>query len=177
MTSQDFDFSAWRPEVVATLVYIIDRDRMFLIRKRRGHGRGKINGPGGKVERGETPVACAVRECQEETGLTPLDLEPLVELRFLDVGDDGEPPMLGLAFRAVAFEGVARQTAEAEPFWCSLDAIPYDRMWADDRVWLPHLIANEPVRGDFVMAGERLVDHRLCPVGRPYLRELAARPV
>jgi 8-oxo-dGTP diphosphatase len=177
MTSRDFDFARWRPEVVATLVFVIDHGRVFLIRKRRGHGQGKVNGPGGKVEPGETPVACAVRECQEETGLTPLDPQPLVELRFLDVDAGGEPPMLGIAFRAEAFEGTAGETAEAEPFWCPLDAIPYHRMWADDRIWLPHLIANEPVRGEFVMAGERLVDHRLQAVERGYLDALARRPV
>jgi 8-oxo-dGTP diphosphatase len=174
MSAAGIDFSRWSPEVVATLVYVIDRDRMLLIRKKRGHGQGKVNGPGGKVEPGETPLGCALRECEEETGITPLALEPMIELRFQDSED---VPMLGLAFRALRFSGTPRETAEAAPFWCPLTAIPYERMWADDRIWLPRLIEGEPSLGEFIMAGERVIDHRLQPVSRGYLHRLASVPV
>jgi 8-oxo-dGTP diphosphatase len=172
MTSAGPDFARWRPKVIATLVYLIDGDRLLLIRKLRGHGMGKVNGPGGKVEPDETPLACAARECMEETGITPLDLEPLVELRFLD-DEDREPPMLGLAFRARRFHGTPHPTPEAEPFWCSVNSIPYARMWPDDRIWLPRLLAGEALRGEFLMAGDRLLEHRLRVADPEYLRRLA----
>jgi len=40
---------------------------ILLIRKKRGWG-GEDNGPGGRLEKGETAVESAVREVQEELG-------------------------------------------------------------------------------------------------------------
>ncbi|MEO1370466.1 MAG: NUDIX domain-containing protein, partial [Acidobacteriota bacterium] len=58
----EIDWRRWRPTDRATLVFVIDGGRILLIRKKRGLGAGKVNGPGGRLEAGETPVQCAVRE-------------------------------------------------------------------------------------------------------------------
>ncbi|HYF35152.1 MAG TPA: NUDIX domain-containing protein, partial [Prosthecobacter sp.] len=57
------DWRAWQPAIRATLMFIIDeaRDEVLLIRKKRGLGAGKINGPGGKIDPGESSIECAVR--------------------------------------------------------------------------------------------------------------------
>ena len=45
-------------------------DRVLLVHKMSPEWQaGKINGIGGKIEEGENPLACIVREVQEETGL------------------------------------------------------------------------------------------------------------
>lgn len=49
----------------ATVIYRRDDDILF-VRKRHS----KWNLPGGRVERGETPLQAALREMAEETGLT-----------------------------------------------------------------------------------------------------------
>ena len=54
-TVDDVDWDKWNPEVRATLLFVIQEGRILLIHKKRGFGRGKINGPGGKIESGETP--------------------------------------------------------------------------------------------------------------------------
>jgi len=43
---------------------------------------GAAEFPGGKCETGETPAACAARECLEETGLTVEPLRLLERVRF-----------------------------------------------------------------------------------------------
>ncbi|MBV9293830.1 MAG: NUDIX domain-containing protein, partial [Frankiales bacterium] len=43
--------------------------RLLLVQRGRDPGRGRWSLPGGRLERGETPAAAAVREVREETGL------------------------------------------------------------------------------------------------------------
>ena len=76
------DWNRWRAEEHATLLFVLVRGEVLLIEKKRGLGAGKINGPGGRLEPGETPLACAVREVEEELRITPLDVEARGELRF-----------------------------------------------------------------------------------------------
>ena len=57
-------------------------DEILLINKKTGLGKGKVNGPGGKVDPGETPEGAAIRECQEELDITVSNLEYCGEHRF-----------------------------------------------------------------------------------------------
>jgi len=135
------DWTQWKPGVLATLMFIIDEagGRVLLIRKKRGLGAGKINGPGGKIDPGETSVQCAIRETQEELGVTAIDPVKHGELWFQFV--DG----LGLhvdVFVATKHEGQPVETDEAIPLWTSLEKLPLEEMWADDRFWLEDLLVR-----------------------------------
>ena len=55
------DWEQWQGEK-ATLLFLRKDDQILLIRKKRGLGKGKINGPGGRLDPGETLAECAVRE-------------------------------------------------------------------------------------------------------------------
>jgi 8-oxo-dGTP diphosphatase len=46
--------------------------------------KGRLNGPGGKVEPGETPSQAMVREFHEETGAEVTDWRPFCELHWRD---------------------------------------------------------------------------------------------
>jgi 8-oxo-dGTP diphosphatase len=155
---RDIDWSTWKPTDVATLLFVVQDGRVLLIRKKRGLGAGKINGPGGRLEPGETPLAAAIREVEEEVCVTPRQVEHLGELSFQFVDGYGLHAHL---FRARGFDGEPRETDEALPSWFSLDALPFDEMWADDRLWLPRVLAGERVLGRFVFDGERMVDYDL----------------
>ena len=152
------DFARWRPDNLATLLFIVREREILLIRKLRGHGAGKINAPGGMVELGETPRSCALREIEEEVGVAAVGAKPLVELRFQNT--DGSS-MLGYAFRADGCRGDPHETAEAVPFWCPVERVPYDAMWDDDRIWLPYLYERTPIVGEFLIHDDRLVEHRV----------------
>jgi 8-oxo-dGTP diphosphatase len=140
---------------VATLVFVVCNGRVLLIRKKRGLGAGKINGPGGRIDPGETPLACAVREMREELHTVPLDPIELGQLSFQFVDGYGIHVHV---FRATRFEGEPRETLEATPLWAPLDALPFDEMWADDALWLPVLLTGERFRGWFVFDGDRMLD-------------------
>jgi 8-oxo-dGTP diphosphatase len=66
----------------ATLTYLIDGEEVLLIEKKRGHGAGNFNGPGGKLEEDETPREAAKREFREETKIEVEGLEKVAELKF-----------------------------------------------------------------------------------------------
>lgn len=154
----DIDWNAWVPEEADTLMFVIKNSKILLIRKKRGLGAGKINGPGGGIEAGETPMQCAIRETQEELCITPTQVEARGELRFQS---DSFPRILGHVFVAYDYEGIPTETDEATPIWTPLDAIPYEEMWEDDEFWLPDVVAGHSVEGRFIFTGESLLDHQV----------------
>lgn len=154
----DVDWASWKPVVPATLVFAQVAGRVLLIRKKRGLGAGKINGPGGKVEPGEAPEACAMREVQEELHVLPVGLEPVGEHRFQFV--DGYAIYVTV-YLARGIAGEPRETDEATPLWFTPDEIPYDEMWEDDRLWLPHVLEGGHTRGRYLFDGDHMLDYAL----------------
>jgi 8-oxo-dGTP diphosphatase len=157
-TVEDIDWALWRAVDTATLTLITRNDQVLLIRKKRGLGAGKITGPGGRQEKGETIQACAVREVEEEVHITPADPRPRGELRFQFL--DGYSIHVHV-FTASAHHGEAQESDEATPLWTPIDSIPYEQMWADDILWLPRVLAGQSVSGYFLFDGDRMVDYRL----------------
>jgi 8-oxo-dGTP diphosphatase len=153
----DVDWELWTPEIRATLLFVVRGGRILLIRKKRGLGAGKINGPGGKLAPDEEPLAGAIREVEEEVGVRPTGVEQRGEIRFQFT--DGLS-LLGFVFRASGCEGRPCETDEAAPLWTRLDRIPYREMWADDAVWMPWLIAGRKFTGRALFDGDALLDQR-----------------
>jgi 8-oxo-dGTP diphosphatase len=148
------DWNHWSGEMHATILFIIKDGRILLIEKKRGLGAGKINGPGGKIDPGETPLEAAIRETQEELLITPMAPRKLGELQF-SMSDC--PDIHCHVYRAEDYSGTATETEEAAPVWTSLEAVPYHRMWEDDQHWLPLLINNQSFLGRFIFEKEKLL--------------------
>ena len=137
----------------ATLLFVCRGEEVLLMEKKRGHGAGLINGPGGKLEPGESLLACALRETEEELGIRAEAPDLCAELRFLDC--DGSK-IHGFVYRSQGYRGVLRETSEGKPFWAKRDAVPFWRMWADDRLWLPWVLRGHRLRASFATAGSIL---------------------
>jgi hypothetical protein len=54
------------------------------------------------------------------------------------------------------------------PQWFAFENIPYTKMWADDILWLPHVLAGKNISGQFDFAGDEttIIDYEL-EIGRP----------
>jgi 8-oxo-dGTP diphosphatase len=154
----EIDWAMWSATDLATLVFIHKDGRLLLIRKKRGLGAGKINGPGGRLEEGESFEACAIREIQEELEITPTGLEHLGEMRFQFVDGYGIHVYI---YRAGDYEGTPAETSEAIPIWVDDDKIPYEEMWEDDPLWVPLLLAGKRFEGRFIFDKELMLDHEL----------------
>ena len=156
-TLADVDWERWSPAVRATLLFVVRDGSILLIHKKRGLGAGKINGPGGKLDPGETPLLGAIREVEEEIGVTPTGVEQRGEIRFQFT--DGLA-LHGFVFLARDCTGRLRETDEAAPFWTPVERIPYEEMWADDVFWLPSLLAGRKFSGRALFDGDALLDQR-----------------
>ena len=154
----DVDWDNWRAEIPATLVFVIDDGKILLIDKKTGIGKGKINGPGGKLENGESPEQCARREIFEELGVTVSNLEYCGQQRFQFT--DGLSIHVWI-YRTFDFEGEPTEGNEARPMWVPLDEIPYERMWEDDVIWLPLMLQGKQFHGRWIFDGDRMLDYEL----------------
>jgi 8-oxo-dGTP diphosphatase len=154
----DIDWSHWTPTERATLLFVIRDGEILLIHKKTGMGAGKINGPGGRIEAGESAMDGAVREVREELCVDPVGTRACGELFFSFT--DGY--MLHCSvFAADDFTGALCETDEAAPLWVPVSRIPFDRMWEDDRLWIPLMLDGRPFRGYFVFEGDAMLDSRI----------------
>ncbi len=158
----EIDWPTWKAVDPATLVFVIRGGRILLIRKKRGLGAGKINGPGGRLEPGESLAACAARELHEELGVRAGSLTYVGDHRFQFV--DGYSIYVHV-YRTDEIVGIPVETDEAIPMWCDIDAIPFDEMWEDDRHWLPLVVTGEGFSGYWIFDGAEMVDYRLDVFG------------
>lgn len=125
-----------------TLCYIEkDNQYLMLLRNKKAVdlNEGKWIGVGGKLEAGETPEQCALREIREETGLTALRLIARGVITFRsDVW--GEERMY--LYTVPEFEGELTACDEGELHWVDKDDVFDLRLWDGDRIFLHYLLTD-----------------------------------
>ena len=148
-------WDSWIPTDVATLVFVFQGNDVLLIRKKRGLGAGKINAPGGKVDAGETLEEAAIRELEEEVCVRVEQLDYVGQHYFQFV--DGYAMHVHV-YRTDIYTGTPQETEEAAPMWVSIDEIPYDEMWEDDRIWIPCMLQGVIFSGWYVFDNSKMLD-------------------
>lgn len=136
----------------ASLCLLVREGEVLLARKKRGFGLGKWNGVGGKPEPGETIDETAIRETEEEIGVTPLGLRRMATLDFFF------PPLPEFSgwdqqvcvYVAERWRGEPAESEEVAPRWFAVDQVPLAEMWADDPFWLPLVLRGTRLRGQFL---------------------------
>lgn len=140
---------------VQTLLYVFREDELgrqvLLGRKIRGLGLGMIMAPGGHVEPGEPVVSAAVREAQEEVGVTVAECD-VERVAVLTYRFPSRPDLDAVvhAFCASRWTGAVRCSDELDPIWFPVSELPLDEMWDDERYWLPRALAGERVTAEFI---------------------------
>lgn len=137
-----------KKQLTTTLLHIIKGDKILLAEKKRGFGVGLFNGVGGKLEPGETIEQAMVRETQEEINVTPINYKEVAVIHF-DLFLKGEPALEEMhVFIANDYIGQVCETEEMRPQWFDMDKIPYDRMFAADRIWMKEVFNNKKITGN-----------------------------
>jgi ADP-ribose pyrophosphatase YjhB (NUDIX family) len=136
-----------------TLCILVDdaNGKILLGLKKRGFGQGKLDGFGGKVEKGETVIEAAARELEEESCVKASlnDLEKVAEFAFEFRGRPEWNQVMHVYF-VRKWVGQPKETEEMVPEWFSMEGLPLDRTWADDRHWLPQALQRKKLKGKFV---------------------------
>lgn len=139
--------------IPATIIIPIEGQpaaKVLLGHKLRGFGQGKVVGFGGKIDEGESPVASAMREFAEETGLTasPGSLDPAGIIAFyFPFKPEWNTTMH--VFRVTGWEGEPKPCDEVTPEWFPVSKIPFDLMWDDARYWLLLVISGARISARF----------------------------
>ncbi|TMW59262.1 hypothetical protein Poli38472_004331 [Pythium oligandrum] len=138
--------------------------QVLLGMKKRGFGMGKWNGFGGKVDPTDVSVvAAAAREIEEEANVHVKEND-LKERGILMFTFEGGKEILEVhVFLTTNFDGEPSESEEMRPQWYDEEELPFDTMWEDDRIWLPHVLNGKAVYGHFHFSSDEnsLVHHEL----------------
>jgi 8-oxo-dGTP diphosphatase len=130
--------------------------RVLLIRRQRSHGAGTWSTPGGHLDFGETPAACAIRETEEETGVCVSRVEFLAVTN--DVFADEGKHYVTVWMRGDADEGDAqvRDPAEvAEVGWYAPDGLPTPLFLSLENLLAGRCLPPAPAAMPFDVAASR----------------------
>jgi 8-oxo-dGTP diphosphatase len=147
---------------LATLCYVRAGGKTLMLhRTKRPHDMhaGKWNGLGGKLDPGETPEECVIREVWEESGLRIVKPELKGLLTFPSF--DGNEDWYAFVFVARAFRGELIDSTEGVLAWIDDDALPDLNLWEGDPIFLRWLEQDRFFSGKFVYQQGKLAKHEV----------------
>lgn len=118
-----------------TIVFLIKDSSVLLALKNWGEGvAGTLIGPGGKIKLDETPLECAIRETQEEIGVTILNPEHVGYVEFDFTSSPNGRITTGEVYLCTEWHGIPHSSEELEnPTWYPIAKLPVDKMSPEKR--------------------------------------------
>ncbi len=144
---------------LATLCYLKDGDKTLMlhrVKKKQDMHKGKWNGLGGKLENGETPEACAIREVYEESGLIVTNPQLKGFITFPNF--DGQNDWYVFVYRFDEFSGEMIDSPEGNLKWITSEEMSEISLWDGDRIFMEWLERNEIFSAAFNYKSGRLLD-------------------
>lgn len=132
-----------------TLCLLKRNNEILLAMKKRGFGEGKYNGVGGKIENSEIPEQAMIRETEEEINVTPIKYEKVGEIEFDELYKGNKQRLVFHLYLVYEWSGNPVESEEMSPKWFDINNIPYDKMFPDDKYWLPLILQGKKVKAYF----------------------------
>lgn len=151
---------------LATLCYVQKPGYTLMlhrVKKENDYHQGKWNGLGGKLEPGESPEECAVREVLEESGLRCRNprLRGFITFPDFDEVDD----WYTFLFTLDDFEGELIDSPEGNLAWIPNEELLALNLWPGDRVFLPWIFQEQVFSAKFVYEKGEFVSHEVTFYG------------
>lgn len=147
---------------LATLCYVIDREKkstlmLHRVKKENDYHEGKWNGLGGKLEPGESPEDCVIREIKEEAGLIIKNpkLHGFITFPLFDLVED----WYVFIFSADEFEGILIDSPEGNLAWIPNDMLTSLNLWDGDKIFLEWLFQNRFFSAKFIYEDGKYKNH------------------
>jgi len=141
---------------LATLCYVRHEGRTLMvhrIKKADDIHQGKWNGLGGKLEQGESPEECVIRELREESGLEIHQPRYRGLLIFTNFKDDD---WYVWVFTATDFQGALIDSPEGDLKWIPDDELTSLPLWESDLIFFPWLEKPGVFSAKFEYAGDKM---------------------
>ena len=147
---------------MATLCYLKREGQTLMvhrIKKENDIHMGKWNGLGGKLEPGETPEECAMREIREETGLTVTN--PILKgiLTFPDYANNED--WYAFVYIAHEMEEELIDSPKGTLKWIDDEKLLSLNLWEGDRIFLPWLEQSKFFSGKFEYKDGQFMSHQV----------------
>ncbi len=145
--------------IAATLCYLKREGYTLMIhrnKKKNDIHKSKWNGLGGKIEKGETPEECVIREVYEESGI--LIKNPVLKGVITFPEFKGED-WLVFVFVAYTNKKELIESKEGSLSWIKEEEITRLNLWEGDRIFLKWLKKDRFFSAKFVYIKESLSHH------------------
>ena len=147
---------------IATLCYVIDEAKnstlmLHRVKKENDMHEGKWNGLGGKLENGESPEECVIREILEESGL--IIKNPRMHGFITFPAFDGFEDWYVFLFTATEFEGALIDSPEGNLEWIENNKVFDLNLWEGDKIFMKWLYDEKFFSAKFNYANGRLIDY------------------
>lgn len=148
----------------AVVGFCVRGDEVLLgVRKTSSLGLGikRLSGLGGKVGdepefADETHEEALVRELREEVGIEVKKAVCMGSVQFI-FPDKPKWTLDTKIYLIHEWEGEPVETEAIAPEWVSKNAMPWDRMWSDNHIWVPKILMNEKIQAT-ILHGEEEVE-------------------
>lgn len=149
---------------LATLCYVKDRNTnkilmLHRIKKENDMHEGKWNGLGGKLEMGESPEECVIREINEEAGLFIVNpkLKGIITFPAFDKIED----WYVFIYTVEEFSGELIDSPEGKLEWIDEDKVSELNLWDGDKIFLQWLKENRFFSAKFVYSEGKLENYQV----------------
>ena len=129
------------------------------VKKKNDIHEGKWNGLGGKLESGESPEECVIREVYEESGLIMKNpnLRGIMTFPKFDDIDD----WLVFLYTATDFNGDLIESNEGVLKWINNNEILNLNLWEGDKIYLDWLNQDKFFSAKFIYKKRSLKDYNV----------------
>jgi 8-oxo-dGTP diphosphatase len=146
---------------LGTLAYLEKDGKILMMHRNKREidiHKGKWNGLGGKMEAGESPEECIIREVEEESGYRIRKLDFAGILTFPLFGGDY---WIVFVYTSEDFAGELKGCNEGDLEWVDKEKVKDLNLWDGDRIFLEWVFAKKRFSAKFEYEADKLLKHHV----------------